>query len=149
MIHRTKTLTDIEEIIDRSNLLRAVLLFIGKDKNIWDHEKSAFVREGMAMGYEKEFCEAAVRNILANAYINQNPPVFYNKEYARKFVDIARRIMMHDAKLHPVKINFYKKVLSVNNLLDDGETKDLDSVPQIRSLVVAHKMKGENDEKRI
>lgn len=113
-IHNRKI--NSNEFKDNSNLLRALLLLISKDKNIWDHEVSIFIREGMALGYEKDFCENALKNILKNSFIDQTPPVFFNKENALNILHVGIRIIKEDLNPHPKKIEFLEKIALANNL---------------------------------
>ncbi len=107
---------DPKEFQDKGNLLRALLLLISKDKNIWDHEVDIFIREGMALGYEKEFCQSALKNILQNSFIDQTPPVFFNKENALNILHVGVRIIKEDLNPHPMKLEFLEKIALANNL---------------------------------
>jgi len=45
----------ISSIVDRSNYLRALIILIKQDKNVWDHEMKLFFKEGSSLGFEKNF----------------------------------------------------------------------------------------------
>lgn len=107
---------DIMDTLDNSNLLRGLLILVVKDKNIWDHEASIFIKEGMKLGYEKEFCEESINNALRNTNINQEPPIFFRRANALKFLKIACRIIKEDIWLNQNKIQFLEKVSSLNGL---------------------------------
>lgn len=77
---------NIKETLDKSNLLRALLLLITKDINIWDHEVSIFIQKGIALGYKKDFCENAIRQVLWNSYKDQTPPVFFDEHEVHIFI---------------------------------------------------------------
>ncbi len=121
-----ENITDtIKHTLDNSNLLRALLILIMQDKNVWDHEARIFIREGMALGYEKEFCENAINNILRNAYVNLNPPVFYFKENAIKLLLTGFRIMKEDLRVHPKKMKFLELIAAANNIVRFEDTNNL------------------------
>lgn len=115
---------------DNSNLLRALLLLISKDKNIWDHEVRIFIHEGMALGYEKDFCENALKHILRNSFIDQTPPVFFNKENASNILHVGIRIIKEDLNPHPMKIEFLEKIALANNLSSYWNTIVYNKIPQ-------------------
>lgn len=102
--------------IDDSNLLRALLLLIRADNGIWEHEKNIFTQVGKELGFDKEFCDAAIQNVLRNQYIDNTPPVFFFKENAVKFLRIALRIISDDSQPHMQKIELIEKITSANHL---------------------------------
>lgn len=107
---------NIMKTLDNGNLLRGLLLLIKTDKNIWDHELRIFVQEGVKLGYDKEFCENSIRNVLRNKHINQSPPVFFYKANAIKFLRVAMSIIKEDFKPNVQKLKFLEEVALVNDL---------------------------------
>jgi hypothetical protein len=128
---------NIKKIIDNSNLLRAILILVGKDKNIWDYEKHIFIREGMALGYDKEYCENTIHTILQNPYINLEPPVFIYKETALKFLQLGTSIIQQDVRPHPKKIQFLEIVAYLNDLKSYWETVGYKNIVQIKLIGAA------------
>ncbi|MCK9212273.1 MAG: hypothetical protein M0P61_15640 [Ignavibacteriaceae bacterium] len=118
-----------KEFQDNSNLLRALLLIISKDKNIGDHEVRIFIHEGMALGYEKDFCENALKNILQNSFIDQTPPVFFNKENALRIFHVGIRIINEDLNPQSMKIEFLEKIALANNLSGYWKTIAYNKIP--------------------
>lgn len=123
------------ETLDNGNLLRGLLLLIKKDKNIWDHETRIFIKEGMKLGYDKEFCEDAIQNVLRNPNINQNSPVFFYRSNALKFLRFGISIIKEDVNPHPSKIQFLEKVAYENDLIRHWKTVGEKIITQIKSSV--------------
>lgn len=73
-------------LIDASEYFRGLLLLSRKDDKITEPEAELVKRTGKVLGFEKEFCDAAVREILENEYILDTPPEFSTVELAMKFV---------------------------------------------------------------
>ena len=73
-------------VIDASNYFKGLLLLIRKDRQISEPETELMERIGKALGFEKEFCENAVRDIIENAFIEDIPPEFSTEELAMKFI---------------------------------------------------------------
>lgn len=73
-------------VIDASNYFKGLLLLIRKDRQLSEPETELMRRVGKALGFEKEFCEHAVRDILENEFIEDVAPEFSTKELAMKFI---------------------------------------------------------------
>ena len=128
---------NIKKTIDNSNLLRAILILVGKDKNIWDHEKRIFIQEGITMGYDKEYCENTIHSVLQNPYISLDPPVFFYKETALKFLQVGTSIIRQDFRPHPKKIQFLEIVADLNDLKRYWETVGYKNIVQIKLIGAA------------
>lgn len=87
-------------IIDGTNYFKGLLLLIRKDRMISDPEVRLILRIGKALGFEREFCENAIREILDNEYIVDAPPEFPSKELAMKFVKDGLGIALSDDEFH-------------------------------------------------
>ncbi|MBW7887130.1 MAG: TerB family tellurite resistance protein [Bacteroidetes bacterium] len=89
-------------IIDASNYFRGLLLLIRKDHQVTQPEIDLMQKIGTSLGFEKEFCENAIREILENTYIEDVPPKFSTKELALKFVKDGLRLAFVDhEQIHP------------------------------------------------
>lgn len=109
--------SSVQAVIDRSNFLRALLLFIKADRNVWDHEKHVFVQEGTRLGFNKEYCEQALRDSITNKHINNQVPVFHFREYAVLLFNVGMEILIKDPRKSPMKIKFLKELLIRNNIV--------------------------------
>jgi hypothetical protein len=87
-------------VIDASNYFRGLLLLIGKDRKITDGECVLLKRVGKALGFEKEFCNLAVHDVLENPYIADTLPVFSSREIAEKFLLDGFVIAAVDGSIH-------------------------------------------------
>jgi hypothetical protein len=107
----------ISKTLDNSNMLRALLVLIIKDRQIVEHEKRIFLEEGVKLGFDKEFLEEAVRNGLRNENIRNDVPVFLERKIAMDFLRIAIQILKEDVALDERKIRFMEKTAEANGLL--------------------------------
>ena len=69
---------------DASNYLKGLLLLIRKDRKISEEEHELMARVGKNLGFEKNFVENAIHEILDNKYITVIPPEFSSREIAEK-----------------------------------------------------------------
>lgn len=112
----------ISSILDKSNYLRALLILIRKDKNVWDHEMELFFEEGNSLGFEKNFCENSLNNLMQNVNIDSKPPIFFDKEIAKKLLMKGIHIINTDIKIHPEKLTFLESVAKINGLFQVWHT---------------------------
>jgi hypothetical protein len=112
----------ISGILDKSNYLRGLLILIKKDKNVWDHEMELFFEEGNSLGFEKNFCENSLNNLMLNINIDSNPPIFFDKEIAKKLLMKGIQIINTDLKIHPEKLAFLEAVARNNGVLEEWQT---------------------------
>ncbi len=104
-------------IVDGSNYFKGLLLLIRKDRTVSDIEKEMMLRIGKTLGFEKEFCDNAIRDILENDYIEDSPPVFTSKELAQKFIKDGLAIAFSDhATCHPAEEAWLWSVVAVNGV---------------------------------
>ena len=112
----------ISSIVDRSNYLRALIILIMQDKNVWDHEMKLFFKEGSSLGFEKNFCEHSLNNLLLNINIDPEPPKFFDKKNAKKLLIKGIQVINDDLKIHPEKTAFLEAVAKNNGLLQEWKT---------------------------
>ena len=112
----------ISSIVDRSNYLRALIILIKQDKNVWDHEMKLFFKEGSSLGFEKNFCEHSLNNLLLNINIDPEPQKFFDKNNAKKLLIKGIQVINYDIKIHPEKLAFLEAVAKNNGLLQEWQT---------------------------
>jgi hypothetical protein len=95
---------------------RSFLLLIGYDGVISDEEKRLLRGIGRRLGFNSEFCEAAMEELLGNRYIVREPPSFSRKEYAESFLYDAYRIAVADGELHPKEIEWLQRIAEKNEV---------------------------------
>lgn len=103
-------------VIDGSNYFRGLLLLIRKDKRVTQPEIDMMRRIGKTLGFEKEFCENAIADILENRYIEDAPPVFSAQELAIKFVKDGIAVSFSDADPHPAEEEWLRSTATKNGL---------------------------------
>ena len=104
-------------IIDASNYFKGLLLLIRKDRQITQSEIDLMKSIGKSLGFEKDFCDNAIGEILDNAYIEDVPPAFSTKELATKFVKDGLYIAFVDHEhIHPDEELWLKSTAEKNGL---------------------------------
>lgn len=103
-------------VIDRSNYLKGLLLLIRKDRKITESEIQFIKRIGKTLGFEREFCDNAIHEILENKYIVDAPPEFSTKELASKFVKDGLAIAFSDDEGHPSETEWLRSTAEKNGL---------------------------------
>lgn len=103
-------------IIDASNYFKGLLLLIRKDKEVTAQETALMKRIGKVLGFEKEFCDNAIREILDNKYISDEHPTFSSKEVAFKFIKDGISLALSDNELHPFEEQWLKNTAEKNGI---------------------------------
>ncbi len=103
-------------ILDGSNYFKGLLLLIRKDNEVKQPEIELMKRIGKTLGFEKEFCDNAIRDILENKYIVDAYPVFSSKELALKFIKDGLFLAFSDNELHPVEEQWLRFTAEKNGL---------------------------------
>ena len=83
-------------VVDGSNYFRGLLLLMRKDRKIAEAEVQLMQRIGKALGFGKEFCDNAIRDVLENEYIVDTPPEFSSEELAIKFIKDGLSLALSD-----------------------------------------------------
>ncbi len=73
-------------VVDASKYFKGLLLLIRKDHKVTDIEYAVMTRIGKRLGFEKEFCDNAIQEILGNRFIEDTPPEFSSRELAMMFI---------------------------------------------------------------
>jgi hypothetical protein len=102
--------------LDRSNYLKAILILIGKDRKIGNKERELVVRLSGLLGFNRQFCENAINELLENLYIIEDPPVFSDLEIAKAFIIDGIRIAFCDGAMHLYEMNWIKSVGEKNKI---------------------------------
>lgn len=103
-------------LIDRSNYFRGLLLLTAKDKNISEPEKNLLLQIGKDLGFAKDFCEKALKELPFNEYIVDLPPVFSNRELAEIFIIEGLKLAFSDKNLHVFELKWLLKTADLNNI---------------------------------
>lgn len=92
------------------------MLLIRKDRKITDAENLLLMRIGKSLGFDREFCENTIKDILNNKYVEDSPPVFSNKELAEKFIKDGLAVVFSDNNIHPEEENWLIAVAEKNGI---------------------------------
>jgi hypothetical protein len=104
------------DYLDRSNYFKGLLLLARKDNEVDSKEKEALMAIGKKLGFDKKFCANAIREILVNEYIIDQPPKFSRKEVAEKFIKDGIKIALVDNNLHTFELEWLQKIAKLNEL---------------------------------
>jgi hypothetical protein len=113
-------------IMDASNYFRGLLLLIRKDHLITGTETELLKRIGKTLGFEKEFCETAIHEILDNPHVTDEPPEFSTKELALKFLKDGLALALSDAEIHPFEEQWLRSTAERNGLDTASFSRELD-----------------------
>ncbi len=94
-----------------------------------------FFKEGSSLGFEKNFCEHSLNNLLLNINIDPEPPKFFDKKNAKKLLIKGIQVINDDLKIHPEKIAFLETVAKNNGLLQEWQTDLIKKIEKKRLTV--------------
>ena len=103
-------------VVEGSNYFKGLLLLIRKDRKIAESEVELMKRIGKALGFGKEFCDNAIRDVLENEYIEDAPPKFSTEELAIKFVKDGLLLAFSDNEFHPSEEEWLRSTAEKNGL---------------------------------
>ncbi len=101
---------------EKSECFRGFLLLVAQDRVVSPEEKELMCHIGKALDFDSRFCEEAVEDLLENALIATNPPVFSRREHAEAFLYDCIRIADADHKLHPDEVAWIVRIAEANGL---------------------------------
>jgi len=102
--------------MDAGSYFRGLLLLIGKDQRITEPEVKLVKYIGKTLGFEKEFCDNAIHDILVNNFIADAPPKFSSKELAEKFIKDGLVVAASDNEIHTSEMEWLKSIAKKNGL---------------------------------
>jgi len=105
--------------IDASSYLKGLMLLIRKDHKITETENILLMRIGKSLGFDPEFCERTINEILNNNFVEDTPPVFSDKDLAVKFIKDGLAVIFSDNEIHPAEENW---------LIATAEKNDIDII---------------------
>ncbi len=107
------------DVKDASEYFRGLLLLISKDRKIADAETLLMKRIGKALGFEKDFCDNAIREILENRFILNDPPRFSTRELAMKFIKDGLTLAGADEETHHAEVVWLKATAAKNGIEEE------------------------------
>lgn len=103
-------------LMDRSNYYRGLLLLARKDRKITETEVALMLHIGTTLGFDREFCENAIHEILENEHVDTSPPVFSSSEVARKFIKDGWTLAAAEGDVHAAEVAWLEATAEVNGL---------------------------------
>lgn len=104
-------------ILDGSNYFKGLLILIRKDHKITESETELMKHIGKTLGFDQEFCDSAIKEILNNEFIDETPPVFSNIEIAEKFIKDGLSLAYSDSLIHAEE-EFWLREIAEKNSID-------------------------------
>lgn len=101
---------------DRSLYFTGLLLLTRKDNIIADEEKAILLRLGELLQFNHEFCENTIQNILKNPHMNEEPPLFSNREFAEMFLLDGIKMAFADHNLHKKEYDWMQEIAEKNSV---------------------------------
>ena len=129
-------------VIDGSNYFKGLLLLVRKDRVVSEPEIELMKRIGKNLGFEKEFCENAINEILYNTHIDDTPSKFVSKNIAEKFIRDGLRLALSDSQMHPAEEDWLKLTAESNGFDEDWFRKQKTLVTQ--QLLLSEKMEADD-----
>ena len=113
--------------LDKSNYYRGLLVLAAKDRIVDRRERELMLRWGKILDFEQRFCEAAIDDLLDNAYISHEPVIFSEREIAECFLHDAIRLALVDENLHPQELTWLESVAQANGLTQEWLDAEIQS----------------------
>lgn len=132
---------------DASNYFKGLLLLIRKDHKVTEIETSMMLRIGKQLGFEREFCDNAIQEILKNRFIEDSPPHFSSREIAKMFIKDGLAIAFSGRKMVYKEEKWLRSVVERNSLAHRWFVQELENAAareervdhlQVDTLTVAH-----------
>ncbi len=114
-------------LADHSQYFKGLLLLIRKDHIVRDQEKQLMLHIGKIMGFEKEFCENSVNEILENDYIVDEHPQFSNREIAQCFIKDGLHLAMIDDHLDDAELEWLSTTAEQHHISKKWFNAELES----------------------
>lgn len=103
-------------IQDRSNYLKGLLIVAKKDNQLAAQEKKIITFCGEKLGFASDFVEDALRDLLANEYISEEPIIFSDVKIAEQFIVAGLELVHSDNAVAGNEIDWLKSVAIANKL---------------------------------
>jgi hypothetical protein len=103
-------------VIDGSNYFKGLLLLMRKDRKIARPEIEVMKRIGKKLGFDSEFCDNAIHEILDNEYIIDEPPAFSSRELAVRFIKDGLVLVFADNESHPSEVEWLRRTAENHSL---------------------------------
>lgn len=113
--------------VDKSNFLRGLLVLIALDKVVTNSEKKYVTEIGLSLGFEKDFCDDSIKNILANKYIVNTPPKFLDNKITECFIRQGIKISFGNTKPHSPELQWLFRTAKTNSFSKEWFVNELNN----------------------
>jgi len=105
-----------------------------KDYSISKAEKTFMLRIGKTLGFDKEFVEDCIRDIMYNEFVEDAPPKFTDPVIAKSFIIDGLKLISADSNLDPNEVSFLHKTAETNLLPPGWSDEILKSKPELSQI---------------
>jgi uncharacterized tellurite resistance protein B-like protein len=102
--------------LDKSNYLKGLLIVARKDNQLAEQEKNILKSISEKLGFATDFYQEAIKNLLVNKHISEEPIKFSNRKIASSFISDGLNLAYSDNKIHQAEIEWLKKTAEANQL---------------------------------
>jgi hypothetical protein len=113
---------------EASDYFRGLLLLISKDGLISEPETILMKRIGKSLGFERDFCNNAIKEILENEHVSLEPPQFSTIELAKKFIMDGLILAEADSETHAFEEAWLKSTAEKNYIDVEWFLREKESV---------------------
>jgi len=103
-------------LMDAGEYFRGLLLLSRKDHKVTEAETELMKRIAKTLGFEREFCANAIRDILENEYILDTPPEFSTSELAMRFIKDGLTLAFSDKEVPAFEAEWLRTTAEKNGL---------------------------------
>lgn len=104
---------------DKSNYLKGLLVIAKKDKELTEEEIGIIKEFARNLGFSQDFYKEALRGLLINQYISEDPIIFSDKKIAESFITDGLTLANCDHTMVESEKE-YLKLVAIENNLDIG-----------------------------
>ena len=101
---------------EKSRYFKGLLLLIKRDKVIDETERQLMQKVGKTLGFEREFIQSSIDNLLENKYIIDDIPKFSSKIIAESFMLDGLKLSFSDNDFSTEEIEYLTEVAEQNGL---------------------------------
>jgi len=118
----------ISNLMDRSFYFKSLLILSKIDEDVSIQEKEILKIVGERLGFNKEFCDATINEVIENKHIKNEPLKFSNQQMANMFLRDAIKLAYSDSKLDNDEYNWLLECAKVNGIPESRVNEQITKV---------------------
>jgi len=118
----------ILSLMDRSFYFKGLLILSKIDKMVSYEEKEILKIVGENLGFNREFCETTVNEVIQNQHIKNEPLKFSNPQVAGMFLRDAIKLAFSDFNLDAKEYDWLLECAKVNNIPESRVNEQITAV---------------------